>query len=111
VQATKQAGLVIVCAGVVLLFAVSAWVDFRLRVGGRKGPAVVYADGVRYVACGGVIWLGHQPSPEDRATGSYEVLFTDPQGKKHNLKMVRMLTTTNLPKGSAVCAATPAAGR
>jgi hypothetical protein len=70
---------------------------------GTKGSAIVDADGVRYIACGGVVSLSGRGNVYDPNTRNYEVLFTDPQGKQHDLRMVRMLTITPLPKNSLAC--------
>lgn len=73
-----------------------------------QGPKFVEADGSRYVACGGAMWLRDQGNFKDPATFTYEVLFKDAQGKSHDLKAVHVLRITDLPKDTAGCGNTSA---
>ena len=46
----------------------------------------VEADGMTYTACGGAIRV---PNEATHSSKSYEVIFTDPQGMRHDLKRVK----------------------
>jgi hypothetical protein len=48
----------------------------------RTGPKVIDADGVRYTACGGVVWERKDGNSKDPATMTYEVLFQDAQASE-----------------------------
>lgn len=73
----------------------------------RTGPKLIDADGVRYTACGGVVWERNEGNSKDPETMTYEVLFKDAQGANHHLTMVRSLNITDLPGNAAVCGASP----
>ena len=71
------------------------------------GPKSIYADGVTYTACGGAMWLRNEDNPKDAVSFSYDVLFTDAQGVKHELRRVRNLTVTDLPADTPACKTAP----
>jgi len=72
----------------------------------RSGPKRIEADGVTYIACGGALWFENEGDWRNPDARSYEVVFTDAQGRRHDLKRVRMLTVRDLPSDSKDC--TPA---
>jgi len=72
----------------------------------RSGPKKIEADGATYVACGGALWFENEGDWRNPDARSYEVVFTDAQGQRHDLKRVRMLSMRDLPSDSKDC--TPA---
>jgi hypothetical protein len=72
--------------------------------GSPTGPKRIQADGVTYIACGGAVWIpAAKDTAGDDSAGTYDVVFTDPQGNKRELKRVRSLWVTNLPDDSPEC--------
>jgi hypothetical protein len=67
------------------------------------GPRLIEADGVSYMACGGALWVQNEKAPLDNEPPSYDVLFVDAEGKKHELKRVRFLKVSDLPSGTPAC--------
>jgi hypothetical protein len=67
------------------------------------GPQLIEADGKTYTACGGALWLHDDKNVKDPATWSYEVIFADAAGVRHDLKRVRVLKVTDLPAGTSAC--------
>jgi hypothetical protein len=71
------------------------------RPGGAKR---VEADGVTYIACGGVIWVPNNlQTPKDNEPQSFNVKFRDEQGADRQLHRVRMLRITDLPLDTPEC--------
>jgi len=52
-----------------------------------------YVDGVRYLACGGAVWVRNDGNEKDPAV-SYEIVFKDALGTSHRLTMVHALRIT-----------------
>jgi hypothetical protein len=69
----------------------------------QTGPKLIEADGVRYTACGGAIWVKSDGNSKDPATITNEVLFKDAQGSNHHLTMLRSLNITDLPSDTPAC--------
>jgi len=69
----------------------------------RPGPKLIEADGVRYIACGGAIWMPNQGNLRDPITMTYDVVFEDDQGSAHRLTGVHNLVVTDLPANSPLC--------
>jgi hypothetical protein len=67
------------------------------------GPKVIEADGVRYIACGGAIWVPNQGNLKDPITMTYDVAFEDDRGAVHRLTGVHSLIVTDLPANSPLC--------
>lgn len=67
------------------------------------GPKLIEADGISYVACGGAVWLLDDSNFKDPGTWSYQVIFNDAQGIHHELKRVRILNITRLPRNAPAC--------
>lgn len=69
------------------------------------GPKLIEADGISYVACGGAVWMLDDSNFKDPETWSYHVIFNDAQGTHHELKRVRILNITSLPRNAPACSA------
>ena len=69
----------------------------------RPSPKLVEADGVAYTACGGALWFEDMREPKDNEPRTYEVIYKDAQGTKHQLTKVRMLKITDLPDNTPSC--------
>jgi len=69
----------------------------------RPGPKLVEADGVAYTACGGALWFEDIREPKDNEPRTYEVIYKDAQGTKHQLTKVRTLKITDLPDNTPAC--------
>jgi hypothetical protein len=69
----------------------------------RPGPRLVEADGVAYTACGGTLWFEDMREPKDNEPRTYEVIYKDAQGTKHQLTKVRTLKITDLPDNTPSC--------
>jgi hypothetical protein len=69
----------------------------------RPGPKLVQADGVTYTACGGALWIADMKEPNDNEPPTYEVIFKDAHGTKHQLAKVRTLRITDLPDNTPAC--------
>jgi hypothetical protein len=67
------------------------------------GPKVIRADGVDYVACGGILTVRSPHEPKDIDPGTYQVMFEDPKGVKHGLSRVRSLSVTPLKSNPTAC--------
>jgi hypothetical protein len=68
------------------------------------GPKRIEADGDTYIACGGAVWVpSAKDTPADNTPTTYDVLFTDLQGTKHELKHARGLRVTNLQANAPEC--------
>jgi hypothetical protein len=63
----------------------------------RTGPKLIRADGVRYIACGGAVWVRNDGNEKDPSMMNYEIVFKDALGSSHHLTMVHTLTVTDLP--------------
>ena len=87
----------------VVLLAIGTGIVVRLLRHPQGGPKLIEADGVRYIACGGAIWMRNDGNLKDPATMTYEVLFKDAQGADRHLTMVRVLEITDLPSDMPVC--------
>jgi len=70
----------------------------------HAGPKLIEADGVSYTTCTGVLALGAEGDYRNPDAASYEVVFTDADGKRHDLKRVRTLYTKDLPSDTPECA-------
>lgn len=70
----------------------------------RTGPKLIEADGNKYFACGGALWLLNEGNPKDPDARSYQVMFKDAEGRTHELTRVRMLKVTDWPTGTPPCA-------
>jgi hypothetical protein len=70
----------------------------------RTGPKMIEADGVRYIACGGALWMRSEGNSKDPATMTYEIVFKDALGSNHRLTMVHTLSMTDLPSDTPECA-------
>jgi hypothetical protein len=70
----------------------------------RAGPKLIEADGVSYTTCTGFFALRNEGDFRNPDAASYEVVFTDADGKRHDLKRVRMLYTRDLPSDTRACA-------
>ena len=69
----------------------------------RPGPKLVEADGVAYTACGGALWISDTREPKDDEPRTYEVIYKDARGIKHQLTKVRSLKVTDLPDNTPTC--------
>ena len=69
----------------------------------RPGPKLVEADGVAYAACGGAIWFADTREPKDDEPRTYEVIYKDVLGTKHQLTKVRTLKISDLPTDTPAC--------
>ena len=69
----------------------------------RPGPKLVEADGATYTACGGALWIVDTKEPKDDEPRTYEVIYKDPRGTKHQLTKVRTLKITDLPDNTPAC--------
>jgi hypothetical protein len=69
----------------------------------HPGPKLIEADGARYVACGGAMWLRDQGNSKDPITMTYEVVYQDADGRSHSLKGVHTLRVTDLPADTPEC--------
>ncbi len=72
-------------------------------LGGRPSSQVVEADGQTYTACGGAIWMLNEGNLKGGGSKSYEVIFTDPQGVRRDLKRVRALSVREFASEPAAC--------
>jgi hypothetical protein len=70
----------------------------------QTGPKLIEADGVTYAACGGAMWLTDYGNEKDPNTKSYDVVYIDAKGVRHELKRVRDLRVTDLASDSKACA-------
>ena len=50
----------------------------------RTGPKLIEADGVRYIACGGAVWVRNDGNSKDPATMTYEIVFKDALGSNQS---------------------------
>src|SRR5262249_39339242 len=82
----------IVCAVCLAAFCLSSCATNR-----RLGNKLAEADGRRYIACEGGIWLSDDGNVRDIATRSYDVIFKDEHETTQHLTMVRSLAVTDLP--------------
>lgn len=73
----------------------------------KTGPKLIEADGVRYVACGGALWVRSDGNSKDPATMDYEIAFEDAIGSNRHLTMVHTLRITDLPSDTPECATPP----
>jgi hypothetical protein len=64
---------------------------------------MIDADGVKYLACGGAIWMENQGNAKDPITFTYDVVFEDANRKTHELKLVHSLAITDLPRDTPAC--------
>src|ERR1700689_2715802 len=89
-----------------LVFAATAFLaaSFCSCNAPRAGPKLIEADGVSYTTCSGVLALRNEGDYRNPDAASYEVVFTDADGKRHDLKRVRMLYTKELPSDTPACA-------
>lgn len=69
----------------------------------RPGPKLVEADGAAYTACGGALWFEDMKEPKDNEPRTYEVIYKDAHGIKHQLTKVRSLKVTDLPDNTPAC--------
>jgi hypothetical protein len=69
----------------------------------RPGAKLVEADGVAYTACGGALWFEDVREPKDNEPPTYEVIYKDAHGTKHQLTKVRTLQINDLPDGTPAC--------
>jgi hypothetical protein len=69
----------------------------------NNGPKLIQADGVTYTACGGALWVPDETAPTSVDSKTYEVLFEDADGTKHQLQRVRNLRITDLPSDTPAC--------
>ena len=97
-------GRVIAGTGLVLLFALIAFLAGRLlRAPGKgSGPKVIVADGTTYYACGGALWTTNGDAT-DRTNPLYEVLYVDAQGRQQQIHHVQTLDVRNLDIDSPAC--------
>jgi hypothetical protein len=74
----------------------------------HRGDALVDANGAGYIACGGATALaGRAANEKDPGTSNYEVIFDDPLGQRHDLRMVTDLNIIDLPNGAPACKHSP----
>lgn len=71
----------------------------------HTGPKLIEADGVRYAACSGAIWIQNPHEPKDNAPATYRVFFKDARGQRRELTGVRVLFAKDLPDNAPECAA------
>jgi hypothetical protein len=69
----------------------------------RPGPKLLEADGVTYTACGGALWIADVKEPKDDEPPTYEVIYKDAHGSKHQITRVRTLKITDLPDDTPAC--------
>jgi len=58
---------------------------------------------VAYTASGGALWIADIREPKDNEPRTYEVIYKDPQGTKHQLTNVWTLRITELPDNTPAC--------
>jgi len=68
---------------------------------------MIEADGVRYIACGGALWVRSEGNSKDPATMTYEIVFKDALGSNHRLTMVHAISMTDLPSDTPECTNSP----
>ena len=85
----------------VSLFGLLLWAALRSS---KNGPKSIEADGLNYIACSGVSWFA-DATTRDPDNTSYDVVFRDTEGRTRELKRVRMLRITDLPKDEPPCMA------
>jgi hypothetical protein len=66
-----------------------------------NAPKLIDADGSAYVACEGFVWVSTQDGGSGGA--SYSVKFTEKDGVSRDLRGIRKLDISDVPKGFDPC--------
>ena len=93
----------LVTIGLSAIVVLAIFIAVRSNQPIKTGPKLIEADGVKYFACGGALWLLNEGNPKDPGERSYYVAFKDANGVMHELKRVRMLKVTELTNDVSAC--------